>query len=211
MIFLNLLRDNSAKVHSEDILQETNQLIEKMVKSFPSSQGSLQDFFAGFTAPLFDLYIKYNQDAFSAVSKALALDYSRNFEDLERDTSQSYRSRLILHCLIWQDSQAGVQELVSSGKAALKSQNGEATYHAFQRNADKNEQLKPVLDMVNAYLTAEICALLPILEKEDLIEISEQQWATLMDQYADSLETFKYYALEAQILDRSKYPQAIAI
>ncbi len=212
MIFLNILRENPSKIHSQEVLQETNLLIEKMIEDFSSNKKALADFCQSRIAPLFDLYIKYNHEVFNALSKALASDYSRNFEDLKRDTNQSYRSRLILHCLIWQDSQAGVQELVSSGKEGLLSYNGEATYQAFSKNArEKNEFLQPVLAMVNAYLLADIYAFLPILEREGLIEISEKDWQNLIDDYADALDTYRHYALEAQILERSKYPQAIAI
>lgn len=212
MIFLNISYNKPSKIHSEDLLTDANQLIEKLVQDFKAHKGNLVDFSSAFIAPLFDLYIKYNQEVFSAVSKALALDYSQNFEDLERDSHQSYRSRLILHCLIWQDSQAGVQELVSNGKAGLENYNGEANYRAFKNNAYvKNEALQPVLAMVESYLLADIYAFLPILDQERLIELSADDWHTLMEEYSEALDVFRNYALEAQILNKSKYPQAIAI
>jgi|GEM_PF-5287272 len=212
MIFLNILHNSPSKIHSKDLVADANQLIEKIVQDFKSHKGDLTDFSSSFIEPLFNLYIRYDNEVFSAVSKALALDYSQNFKDLERDSKQSFRSRLILHCLIWQDSQAGVQELVSSGKAGLENYNGEASYRAFKKNAyERNKALQPVLAMVESYILADLYAFLPILGQEGMIKISEEKWQTLIEEYSETLDVFRNYALEAQILNKAKYPQAIAI
>ena len=156
--------------------------------------------------------MNHNHEIFNAISKALVIDYCRSFSPLKRGTNQSYLSILKMHCSVWQESQPGVQELVSGGKSALLQFNKQASYQAFYTNAtEKMPSLQPVLEMVNAYLLADIYAFLPILDEEGSITINSRNWEALTANYHQAIEQFIVLAKEAHLVSSAKLEEALAI
>tara|TARA_R110002050_G_scaffold110740_6_gene223240 strand:+ start:920 stop:1558 length:639 start_codon:yes stop_codon:yes gene_type:complete len=212
MIFLNIVHTSPSKLHSASLIKDAQQLIQQIISKLNTEGIAVEDCGKSMIAPLFDLYMNHNQEVFNALSKALVLDYCRNFNLLKRDTNQSFRSTLKMHCKVWQESQPGVQELVSVGKNSLLQFNKQANYRAFYTNAtEKMPSLQPVLEMVNAYLLADIYAFLPILDEEGSISISSRNWEALEANYHQALEQFNVLAQEAHLITGEKLEEALAI
>lgn len=212
MIFLNIVHTTPTKLHSASLVRDAQQLIEQIISKLNTEGIIIEDYGKSLIAPLFDLYMNHNQEIFNAISKALVLDYCQSFSLLKRDTNQSYRSILKMHCKIWQESQPGVQELVSGGKSALLQFHDQANYQTFYRNAtEKMPSLQPVLEMVNAYLLADIYAFLPILDEEGSISISFRNWEALTVNYHQALEQFIVFASEAHLISSAKLEEVLAV
>jgi hypothetical protein len=212
MIFLNIVHTTPSKLHSASLLKDAQQLIKQIISKLNSEGTLVEDYGKSMIAPLFDLYMNHNHEIFNAISKALVLDYCQKFSALKRDTNQSFRSILKMHCNVWQESQQGVQELVTGGKSALLQFNKQASYQALYTNAkDKMPSLQPVLEMVNAYLLADIYAFLPVLDEEGSISINSRNWEALTANYHQALEQFIVFAKEAHLLSSAKLEEALAI
>jgi len=212
MLFLNILHNNPTKIHSGALVADTQKLIRQIVEDLKQEDQDFEAYSQSLIAPLFDLYMRYNQQTFNALSKALALDYCQNFKGIARDFNKNYRHTLKLHCQVWQDGQAAVYELVEGGKAGLEQFNGSATYHSFYTNVTgEMTSLAPVLEMVNAYLLSEIYAFLPILEEEGSIRINTENWETLKTKYREALHVFIDSAMGNHILSRLKFEDTLAI
>jgi hypothetical protein len=212
MLFLNILQHSPSKIHPENLYQNGTELISQLIKVFKNDSVDVEESVKEFIAPLFELYMNHNQEVFNSLSKALALDYYQKSTRLKRDLSQKYSRTLNLQSNIWQESQGAIYELVESGKMVLTNNFGNTKYSNLQSSI-KNDmpELKSVLNMVNAYLLSEIYALLPLLDEEDFIDLSLNNWDVIIELHQASLRDFSDYASAAHILSDTIFKEAIAI
>ena len=212
MLFLNILKQTPAKIHSNDLFHRGNELINQMIEAYKNDSNDIKKSANTLIAPLFELYMDHSEFVFNSLSKAFALDYYPKGTSLKSEIANKYLRVLNLHSNIWQESQAGIYELVESGKIVLTNNFGNTKYHNFQSSIKKNRpELMSVLNMVDAYLLSDIYALLPILSEENLIDPKMFDWKVVIELYQTSLCDFSDYANAAQILSDTRFKEAIAI
>jgi hypothetical protein len=212
MLFLNILKQSPAKIHSNDLFQRGNELINQMIEANKNDSNDIKESTNALIAPLFELYMDHSEVVFNSLSKAFALDYCPKCTSLKREIANKYLSLLNLHSNIWQESQAGIYELVERGKIVLTNNFGNTKYHNLQSSIKKNwPELMSVLNMVDAYLLSDIYALLPILNEENLIHPNIFDWKVFIELYRTSLCDFSDYAYAAHILSDTRFKEAIAI
>lgn len=210
MLFLNILHKNPQRLHSAELVKAGQKFISKMIEEQKLNAVNLELVSQNLKADLFDLYMEYNEEVFNPMSKALSQDYCRNLAKLEKDQNEVFLSTLHLHCKTWQACQGGVSELVQSGKHGMEAYNGRASYANFAANvSSKLTDLQPILNMVDAYLLADLYAFWPILADEAKIEITD--WSKFTESYKRALKQFTQLAKETHLLAETNVAELVAI